>query len=114
MARLRDLVKQAAKKIQGKPGAVEFDARELSPRLIEDVLKVEPIRHLACFQGPTLIVHPEKDEHIPVSHARDFYQAAGAQAKEIVIIAGADHVYTSIPWEQEVIARSVHWFGRHL
>ncbi len=112
-ARLRDLVKQSAKKIQGMPGAVEFDARELSPRLVEDVLKVEPIRHLARFQGPTLIVHPEKDEHIPVSHARDFYQAAGAQAKELVIIAGADHVYTSIPWEQEVIARSVHWFGRH-
>jgi uncharacterized protein len=113
-ARLRDLVKQLAKKIPGKPGALEFDAREISPRFIADVLKVEPVRHLARFKGPTLIVHPEKDEAIPVSHAHDFYQAAGADAKELAIIAGADHVYTSILWEQEVIVRTVKWFGRHL
>ena len=113
-ARLRELVKKSAKKIPGKPGALEFDAREINPRLVEDVLKVEPIRHLARFKGPTLIVHPQNDEAIPVSHARDFFQAAGAATKDLAIIAGADHVYTSIPWEQEVIVRTVQWFGRHL
>jgi dipeptidyl aminopeptidase/acylaminoacyl peptidase len=113
-ARMRELFKKSTKKVPGKPGAVEYDARELSPRLVEDVLKVEPIRHLARFQGPTLIVHPEKDEAIPASHARDFFRAAGADAKEMVIIAGADHVFTSIPWEQEVIARTVKWFERYL
>jgi alpha/beta superfamily hydrolase len=113
-ARLRELVKKSTRKIPGRPGALECDARELHPRLLEDVLKVEPIRHLARYKGPTLIVHAEKDEAIPVSHARDFYQAAGAEIKELVIIAGADHVYASVPWEQEVMARSVMWFGRHL
>lgn len=113
-ARLRELVKKAAKKIPGKAGAFEYDARELHPRLVEDVLKVEPVRHLACYPGPTLIIHPEKDEAIPASHARDFFQAAGSETKELVIIAGADHVYTSVPWEQEAIHRTVQWFGRHL
>ena len=113
-ARLRELVKQSIKKIPGKPGAVEVEGRELNPRLEEDMLKIEPIRHLARFKGPTLIIHPEKDMVIPVSHARDFFHAAGADAKELAIIAGADHVYTSVPWEQEVIARTVQWFGRHL
>ena len=113
-ARLRQLVEKSAKKIPGKPGAMELDAREFNPRLIEDVLKVEPIRQLARYKGPTLIIHPEKDETIPVSHARDFFSASTAEAKELVIIAGADHVYTSVPWEQEVIVRSVEWFGHHL
>jgi dipeptidyl aminopeptidase/acylaminoacyl peptidase len=113
-ARLRDIVEQSARKIPRKPGAREFDAREIGPRFIEDVLKVDPIRHLARYKGPTLIVHPEKDEIIPVSHARDFFQAARSEAKELAIISGADHVYTSVPWEQEVIARTVQWFGRHL
>ncbi len=113
-ARLRELIKESTKRIPGKSGAVEFDAREISPRLIEDILKVEPIRHLARYKGPTLIIHPEKDEHVPVSHAHDFFHAAGADAKELAIIAGADHVYTSIRWEQEVIARTVQWFGHHL
>jgi dipeptidyl aminopeptidase/acylaminoacyl peptidase len=113
-ARLRDLIEKSAKEIPGKPGAVEVEAREFNPRLIEDVLKVEPIRYLARYKGPTLIIHPEKDETIPVSHARDFFQASSAEAKELLIIAGADHVYTSVPWEQEVIVRTVQWFGHHL
>ena len=113
-ARLRDLVKTSAKRIPGKPGALEFEVHEISPRLVEDVVKFEPIRHLARFKGPTLIVHPESDEVIPVSHARDFFWAAGAEAKELAIIPGADHVYSSIAWEQEVILRTVQWFGRYL
>jgi hypothetical protein len=112
--RLRELVKQAARKIPGKPAATEFDAREIGPRFIEDMLKIEPIRHLARYKGPTLIIHPEKDEAVPVSHARDFFQAVRAGAKELAIIDGADHVFTSIPWEREVIARTVLWFGQHL
>ena len=113
-ARLRHLIEDSARKIPGKPGAREFDARELNPRLVEDVLKADPIRHVARYKGPVLIVHPEKDETIPVSHARDFFQACNAEAKELVIIAGADHVYTSVPWEQEVILRTVQWFGHLL
>jgi dipeptidyl aminopeptidase/acylaminoacyl peptidase len=113
-ARLCELIKKRGRKIPGKPGAIEYDARELHPRLMEDVLKVEPVRHLARYKGPTLIIHPELDETIPVSHSRDFFQASGAALKELVIIAGADHVFTSIPWEDEAIGRSVKWFGQHL
>ena len=113
-ARLREVVKKSATRIPGKPGALQFDAREISPRLVEDVLKFEPIRHLARFKEPTLIIHPENDVVIPVSHARDFFWAAGAEAKELAIIPGADHVYSSIAWEQDVILRTVHWFGRYL
>ena len=113
-ARLREIAEKSAQPIPGKPGAVEFDAREISPRFLDDVLKVEPIRHLARYRGPTLIIHPEKDEHIPVSHARDFFRAAGADAKELAFISGADHVFTSLSWEREVMARTVAWFGRYL
>jgi len=113
-ARLGDIVKKTARKIPGKPGAFEYDARELHPRLMEDVLKVEPIRHIARYKGATLIIHPEMDETVPISHARDFFHAAGSATKEVAIIAGADHVFTAVPWEQGVIARTVQWFGRHL
>jgi fermentation-respiration switch protein FrsA (DUF1100 family) len=113
-ARLREIAEKAARPIPGRPGAVEYDAREISPRLLDDVLRVEPVRHLARYRGPTLIVHPERDEHVPVSHARDFFQAAGAEAKELAIIPDADHVFTSILWEGEVIRRTVEWFERYL
>lgn len=112
--RLRELLKKLTRKIPGKPGAIEYEAREINPRLEEDLLKVEPIRHLARFKGPTLIVHPENDETVPVSHARDFLQASGAEARELAIIPGADHVYTSTSWEQAAIGRTVEWFALHL
>ena len=113
-ARLGELIQKSIRKIPGKPGAFEYNARELHPRLMEDVLKVEPIRHLVRYKGPTLIIHPELDEAIPLSHARDFLQAAGSMTKELVIIAGADHVFTAVPWENEVIARTIQWFRSHL
>lgn len=113
-ARLRDLVEKSLKKIPGRPGAVELNGWELHPRLSEDVLKVEPVRHLARFKGPTLIIHPGEDDTVPVSHARDFYQAAGGETKEIVIVEGADHVFSAVAWEQEAIGRSVRWFGQYL
>ncbi len=113
-AHLRDQIQQRARRITGKAGASEFDGREISPRLIEDILKVEPTRHLKRFQGATLILHAEKNEKVPVSNARDFYQAAGADAKEIAIIAAADHFFTSTRWQQEATARTVQWFVRHL
>ncbi len=112
--RLREIIQRSARKIPGKAGASEFNTQEISPRLTDDVLKVEPIRHLARFKGPTLIVHGEKDASVAVSHARDFYQAAGADAKEIAIIAGADHYFNSTRWEQETILRTVQWFVGHL
>ncbi len=108
--RIGELIKRRARKIPGKPGAFEFDGRELHPRLMEDVQKVDPIRHIVRYKGPTLIIHPELDEIVPVSHARDYYNAAGAPQKDLAIIIGADHVFTAIPWENEVIARTVRWF----
>lgn len=113
-AHLRDLIQQKAKRIAGKPGASEFAGREISPRLTEDLLKVEPTRHLKRFQGATLILHAEKNQRVPISHARDFHQAAGADSKEIKVLAGADHSLASTHWQNEAITRTVQWFVQHL
>ena len=51
---------------------------------------------------------------MPLSHPEDFLEAASSAIKEKVIIAGADHSFTSVEWEREVIERSVKWFGRYL
>lgn len=113
-AHLRTLALTSVKPIPGSGGAVEYDAREISPRFLDDALKVHPVRSLARFKGPTLIIQPEKDASVPLSHAQDFYQAAAATGKEFVLIPGADHVFSSVSWEREVIARTVEWFRARL
>jgi pimeloyl-ACP methyl ester carboxylesterase len=40
---------------------------------------------------PTLLIHGERDEIIPVADGRALFQAAGAPQKELLIIPGAGH-----------------------
>jgi pimeloyl-ACP methyl ester carboxylesterase len=111
---LRTLAESSVTPIPGGGGAVEYNAREVAPQFLDDTLRVDPARAVGRFKRPTLIIHPEKDTHVPLSHAQDYYQAAGAKAKELVIISGAGHTFDSILWEREVIERSGEWFRRHL
>jgi fermentation-respiration switch protein FrsA (DUF1100 family) len=113
-ALLRSLRGTLAKPIPGSGGAVEYDAREISPRFLKSLAGIDPLGALARYRQPTLIIHPEKDESVPASHADDFFLAAGAPRKEIIIVPGADHTFSSIAWEREVIERTVAWFGRNL
>ena len=113
-AHLRTLAATSVKPSAGGNGRFEYDAREISPNFLGEGLGVEPVRGLARFKAPTLVIHPEKDNAVPYSHAQDYYQAVGAATKELVVIPGADHVYTSVTWEDEVITRSVEWFREHL
>lgn len=99
---------------QGGQESREYSGIELSSRFLENLHRVEPVKSLTLFERPTLIIHPEKDEYLPLSHPEDFFQAAGAVVKEKVIIPGADHTFASIPWEREVIERTVDWFEKHL
>lgn len=95
-------------------GAREYSGHEISARFLRNVEKVRPLEAIRRFTAPTLIIHPEKDEYLPLYHPQDFFRAAGARVKEKVIIPGADHTFTSVAWEREVIERTLGWFSRHL
>lgn len=111
---LRALAERTTRLIPGGNDAREYNAQEVSPRFLENLAKVDPLKSIQRFKRPTLIIHPEKDEFLPPHHPEDYFQSAGAAIKEKVIISGADHTFTSIFWEREVIDRSVEWFRKHL
>jgi uncharacterized protein len=111
---LRTLASANTKPVPGMEGAYEYASHLVSPRFLDNVEQVVPLKAIAAFTAPTLIIHPEKDEHLPLHHPEDYFQAVGAAVKEKVIIPGADHTFTSVLWEREVISRTVDWFTRHL
>jgi dienelactone hydrolase len=111
---LRRLAGRATKPIAGSDGAREYCGHAVSSRFLENLSKIDPLGSLAQFKNPTLIVHPEKDEHLSLAHPEDYYRAVAAPLKDKVIIPGADHTFTSLVWEEEVIRRSVEWFRSHL
>jgi uncharacterized protein len=113
-AHLRTLAERSTRPLPGSDGFREYGAHEICPCFLDDMEKLEPLQSIAQFQRPVLIIHPEKDEHLPLSHPEDYLQAAGTDIKQKVIIPGADHTFTSIAWEREVIERTVEWFERCL
>ncbi len=111
---LRTLAETNSRPIAGAEGAREYSAHHVSARFLENLEKVNPLKSIARYKQPTLIIHPGKDELLPLSHAEDYFRAAGSAVKEKIIIPGADHCYTSIAWEGEVIRQTVGWLARHL
>jgi len=111
---LRALALERARPLPNAPGAVEYDAREVSARFLASAAIIEPLKSIGRFRRPTLIIHAGKDESVPVSHAEDFFQAVAARTKEKLIIPGADHTFTSLAWERDVIAGTAEWFRLHL
>jgi pimeloyl-ACP methyl ester carboxylesterase len=112
-AHLRELA-QGTTLIPGGDGTREYNAHRISPRFLDHIEKVQPLESIAQFKGPTLIIHPEKDEYLPLAHPEDYFRASGAALKEKVIVSGADHTFSSIAWESDVIARTVDWFRTNL
>jgi uncharacterized protein len=109
---LRRLAERATRPLAS--GNREYGGHEVSTHFLEEAEKVDPVKALRTFRSPTLIIHPERDEHLPLHHPQDFFRASGAEIKEKVIIPGADHTFTSIAWEREVISLTADWFARHL
>ncbi len=66
----------------------------------------ERINHL-------LVIHGEKDELIPVSHALRIYELA-LPPKQLHIIPGADHRFTEPAHRQDATHKTVKWFLEHM
>ena len=58
--------------------------------LSEDSLFLNKVK-IRQVQKPTLIIHGEYDQTLPVSEGQELYQNSGAKDKQLLIIPGADH-----------------------
>jgi pimeloyl-ACP methyl ester carboxylesterase len=62
---------------------------------------------------PIMIIHGDKDEIVPVLHARELYDRAD-EPKELKIIDGADHRFMDMSLRDKAIDISLEWFKRYL
>jgi dipeptidyl aminopeptidase/acylaminoacyl peptidase len=73
------------------------------------------------IETPTLIIHGQNDESVPVEEAQVIYDHLASPSKEIIIIEGGTHTYgahhpmESMPEElQTVFDLTENWFDRYL
>jgi acetyl esterase/lipase len=109
--------------LQGFPAP--FDFHVLDPKqkkfvpvrdpeaILEIGRKISPIYHVSADDRPTLIIHGDADQLVPIQQAETIIaklQAAGVEAK-LVVKPGASHGWPDIVNDYQQIA---DWFDAHL
>jgi acetyl esterase/lipase len=112
-------------KDHGKPFRPAFDYRELDPetnlwvpvtdtnKLRELTRAISPITHVSADDAPTLIVHGDADNLVPLQQSESFVaklKDAGVDAK-LVVKPGAGHGWLTITQD---VKSFVDWFDAHL
>ncbi|UCE07015.1 MAG: prolyl oligopeptidase family serine peptidase, partial [bacterium] len=78
---------------------------------------IKPLKVVALFTGPALIIHGKKDVSVPLSSAYEYRNVLNARegaTVELHIVENADHVFSSIPLTNQVINKTVDWFEKTL
>jgi acetyl esterase/lipase len=109
----------------GPPFRAAFDYRELDPasrlwvpvtdpdRLREIARRISPITHVTADDAPTLILHGDADELVPIQQSEIMIEAlrhAGVEAK-LVPRHGSKHGWLTMSRDVELFA---DWFDGHL
>ena len=93
--------------------------------LLEDILKNKTQLNITAaaekLSTPTLIIHGQEDETVPVNEAQIIYDHLGSSIKELMIIEGGTHTFgakhplESMPEELETVFELTEsWFDRFL
>lgn len=77
---------------------------------------ISPILFVDAKDPPTLIVHGDKDDLVPLASGQSIHDAlkkAGVKT-ELVIIAGGDHGFSELAHRAEAYAAMAKWFRENL
>jgi len=109
----------------GKPFRAAFDYRELDKesnlwvpvtdpaRLREITRQISPITHVSADDPPTLIIHGDSDNLVPLQQSEAMVEklkGAGVEAK-LVVKTGAGHGWLTMAQDMKTLA---DWFDEHL
>jgi len=94
-------------------GFTDLGGLQVGRGLVEEALSTDPVAALTGFAGPVLVAHGSGDETVPVEHALRYNAALGGRV-QLVILAGADQVFTSLAWEQELIDHTARFLESNL
>jgi len=97
----------------------------LNKTLLEDLeknrSKLDILKAAGKLESPTLIIHGDADESVPVEEAQRIYDNLGSVERSLEIIEGASHTFgISHPMESRtkqfdtVLDLTESWFDRHM
>ena len=97
-------------------GITEHWGNLVGVEFIRQFAEMKPLREITKSKCPVLLVHGSADETVPVEHT-ELYERALQPSKRLVkkvIVAGADHTFSKLIWEQRLIKATVDWLSETL
>lgn len=95
------------------PATGRYERITDEPRRTEILRQLSPLYHVTADDAPTLIIHGDADERVPIQQAHtliDKLREAGV-ATELIVKQGAGHGWTNWNKDMESLA---DWFNEHL
>jgi dipeptidyl aminopeptidase/acylaminoacyl peptidase len=95
--------------------AVEFGAYPHQDNLMELLWERSPLKHVARVRTPTMLVHGENDNDVPIAEAEQFYVALHDVGVPAVMVRypREGHGVRETAHVVDLIDRSVAWYGKH-
>jgi fermentation-respiration switch protein FrsA (DUF1100 family) len=79
----------------------------------ESLKHLDPLRDIAKYTGPVLIVQGSEDQVIMPTNAEYIYDHVRGR-RLLVMVDGADHTFSTAAWEAQVIETTRMWFAETL
>lgn len=76
----------------------------------EDAKRYDAKEEVTHLRTPLLIVHGDRDGHVPLEHSKEMY-AAAREPKKFIIIKGADHPFIIKEKLDEAATKIADWFN---
>ncbi len=92
-----------------RTGKVDVGGLTRGKGFFESLKRVHPLKYLSNYYGPVLVICGSEDEVVAPINSDIVYDNVRGQRK-LVVIADADHGFSSSLWEAEVIRETCAWF----
>ncbi len=89
-----------------------FRRDDINVDYISNKLIYNPSESIKRIRLPTLIIHGDHDEVVPVRNAKILYDISPAKVKVMKIIRGADHRFSKITWKKAILIEIYRFISR--
>ena len=74
----------------------------------------DSVSRMPRLNAPTLLIHGEEDDLIPIMHAMRLYEAGNPETVELIRVRGANHTSLGNTLVEPVRGPALGWFARYL
>jgi dipeptidyl aminopeptidase/acylaminoacyl peptidase len=96
-----------------KRGKVDIGGFIRGKPYFESLKRTDPLREIAKYGGPVLLIHGAEDEVVSPANSELFYDSIRGQ-RRLIMIDDADHTFSAAQWERQVIEATRAWFDETL